>query len=81
MNYSFLDTIGTGYDNEELDFLEGENIAPECSKFLEEHNMDGDTEDEFLNAVYMQASKSFKDGFKACIQMLLECASDKAVKS
>lgn len=81
MNYSFLDMIGTAYDYHEMDFLENNGAVPEYSKFLKEHPMDEDTEDKFLSVVCEQARKSFKDGFKACMQMMLECASDKAVKA
>ncbi len=75
MEFSFLDMIGIAYDDGELDCLNGEHAVPECKKFIEEHTMDMDTEEEFLNVVYEQATKSFKHGFRACMQMMLECAS------
>ncbi len=90
MSYSFLDVLEEEYANAEMTFLKDSNKdAEECeefySKYIEPLFSKNNTiarkiEDNFFSVIGAQQEKSFKDGFKACMQMLLECASEKAVK-
>ncbi len=88
MGFSFVNALEEEYVNCEMTFLENYNKdVKESDDFhdkyikplLAKNQKAGfELEDDFLSAVSAQKSQSFKDGFKACMQMMLECASDKS---
>lgn len=91
MRKGFLNILESEYAACEMTFLENyDKESKECDAFYDkyikplfERNQDValNIESDFLTAVCSQNLKSFNDGFKTCMQMLLECVPDKAVKS
>lgn len=91
MNFSFLDVLADEYVEGALPFAEysgkdSEENQEFCAKYIaplleKDKNFGEEVEGDYEAAVCTEKYQSFQDGFKACIQMLLECASDKAVKS
>lgn len=88
MNFSFLEVLTGEYTDCQMDFLE--NCKTDESDefydkyiqplFSQDKKAAGALETDFHSAIGAQREKSFKDGFKACMQILLECASNKAVE-
>lgn len=90
MEFSFMKVLVDEYADCEMTFLKNYNKDPkECDEFynkrikplIDKNEREGfELEDDFLTAISAQKNQSFKDGFRACIQMMLECVSDKVVK-
>lgn len=91
MKFSFLEVLEDGYSDARMTFLEndGENVK-ECDEFYSKYiepvfaenwSQADEFESDFTTAIVKQKEQSFQDGFKACMQMLIECTSKKAAKS
>lgn len=90
MEFSFLELLAEQYANEKLPFTEYNKAESEENKEFyakyitptleKDKSLGVKFEGDYIAVLCVEKFQSFQDGFKACIQMLLECAADKAVK-
>lgn len=91
MEFSFLELLEEEYAQCEMKFLDNqgqETMEAEefYNKYIEptiksDHRLGFVFEDDFNTVLSEQKKQSFKDGFRACIQMMAECMAGKAVQA
>ncbi|WP_289265709.1 hypothetical protein [Dubosiella newyorkensis] len=83
MNYSFLDALADKYVQSQKETIKeyDEFYSKHIQPLIKQGDLMPELEEDVTAIQAAQESKSFKDGFKACMQMMLECTSKKAVKS